>query len=234
MTDYTHILFSSRKKVKPTDFVGESGRIFYHEQTGELRISDGVTPHGWPIFGSGGSTSLELYSENSTPVNAPIANHPVSIAMGDGSVSRTHGALTYATGVFSHPGDAQLGTYVARGITTGNAYEEIFLDGVSKRLLVPQNTSMSYTINFIARRTDSFSNEGAVYEIRGGIDRSTTLISTRLIGTPSKIVISEDNPSWDSMVSADTINGALQIKVKGEYGKTIRWVAHIQTVEVMV
>lgn len=231
---YTHKLFSSRAKVNVTDFVGEVGRIFYNEQTGELRLSDGVTPYGLPIYTGGGGSTLYLYNENARPVHPPIANYPVSIALGDGSVSRTHGALTYAAGAFSHPGDAQIGTYIARGITTNGGPTEIYLDSVSKQLLIPQQTSISYTINIIARRTDSFSNEGAVYEVRGGIDRSSTLVSTRMIGTSSKITISEDNPVWDVNVSADTTTGALRLVVSGEYGKTIRWVAHIQTVEVTV
>lgn len=47
--NYTHKIFSSRVKVPATEFVGDVGRIFYNEATGELRLSDGVTPHGLPI-----------------------------------------------------------------------------------------------------------------------------------------------------------------------------------------
>jgi hypothetical protein len=240
MTDeneiYTHKVFSSRVKLDPHDFVGDNGRIFYNEQTGELRISDGVTPFGHPIFGSGGGggQTLFLYAENGVPVNPPLASISDSIALGDGSVARAHGAVMQSAGVFAQPGDAQIGDYVARGITTSNQPTEIFLDGVSKRILVQPNMSIAYCITVIARRTDSFSNEGAVYSIQGGIDRSVSYISTRLIGTPTKNVLSEDNPTWDIAVHADQIYGALQIRVTGEHSKTIRWVAHIQTVEVSV
>lgn len=234
---HTHKLFSSRAKINVLDFIGEKGRLFYNEETGELRISDGVTPHGWPVFtgtGGGGGATLEFYAESGHPSLPPISSYPASIALGDGSISRDHGALTYASGTFQHRGDAQIGVYIARGITTGSSWTDLYLDGVSAELLIPANSSFSYTINFIARRTDSFSNEGGVYEVRGGIDRSASLVSTRLIGVPSTIVISEDNTEWDVQVSAGTTNGSLQIRVKGELGKTIRWVAHIQTVEVQV
>ncbi len=60
--NYTHKIFSSRVKVPATEFVGDVGRIFYNEATGELRLSDGVTPHGLPIFGSS-STSLSLLQD---------------------------------------------------------------------------------------------------------------------------------------------------------------------------
>lgn len=238
MTDiYTHLLFSSRKKVDPYGFVGEVGRIFYNEQTGELRLSDGVTPYGLPIyFGGqqGGGTVLARYSESGTPAQAPIASYPGSIALGDGSVARAHGAIVQASGSFVSPGDAQIGSYIARGITSSNVFEEIYLDGSSKRILIQPNTSIAYTITIIARRTDGSSNEGAVYEIGGGIDRLDTLVSTRLIGVPTKTIFSEDNPMWDVTVQADIINGSLKIMVKGEHNKTIRWVAHIKTVEVSI
>lgn len=230
---YVHKLFSSRVKVNPQGFVGDAGRLFFNEVTGEIRISDGVTPYGWPLHSSGnGGVSLDRYVENSAPVRTPIANIPGTIAIGDGSETRLFGGLTQAAGVFSASGDAQIGSYVMRGVTTGNTYTELFLDGATKRFLIYPNISIAYTATIVGRRVDSNSNEGAVYEIRGGIDRSVTLISTRLIGTPSKTVVSEDNPDWDAKVIADVANGALQIQVKGEHGKTIRWVCHIQTVEV--
>ena len=34
-----------------SNFVGNSGQLFYDEETGQLRISDGVTPGGHPILG---------------------------------------------------------------------------------------------------------------------------------------------------------------------------------------
>lgn len=384
----THKLFSSRTKVDVLDFVGEKGRIFYNEDTGELRLSDGVTPHGLPIYTGGGSgtgtvtsinasggttgltftggpvtssgvltlagvlspanggtgsttlsdaitnllpdqtgnngkylvtdgtniswstvlsgvtsfnagttgltpnssstgditlggilnvsnggtgastptqaltnllpnqtgnngkflvtdgsapswqtvadVGLNFYSETGTPNITPSASVNGSIALGDGSISRLPGCLTFSGGTFSHIGDAQVGTYIARGITTDNSITEIFLDGISQKFLIPTNTAISYTINFIARRTDSFSSEGGVYEIRGGIDRLNAASSTRLIGSPSTTTVSEDNPNWGVFVAVDTTDGALKIQVKGENGKTIRWVAHIQTVEVQI
>lgn len=231
---YVHKLFSSRVKIDPHGFVGDAGRLFFNEVTGEIRISDGVTPYGWPVFATNGTggVSLERYTENGSPIRTPIANIPGTIALGDGSDTRLFGGLTQASGVFSTSGDAQVGSYVMRGITTGNSYAELFLDGISKKFLIYPNTSIAYTATIIARRVDSNSNEGAVYEIRGGVDRSVTLISTRLIGTPSKTVVSEDNPDWDARVIADVVNGALQVQVQGEHGKTIRWVCHLQTVEV--
>lgn len=231
--NYTHEIFSSRIKRPATEHIGQAGRIFYHEDTGELRISDGVTPHGHPIFGSGGGTGVELkfYVENGVPITPPQAVLG-SVAIGDGASSVLPGALTQASGKFSQSGDAQLGSYIARNITTTSAWKSLFLDGATQQLLVAPNSAMSFVINIMARRTDTSGSEGGVYEIRGGVDRATTTISTRILGTTSKTVVSEDNPLWDVRAIADGTNGALNIQVKGETGKTVRWVAHIQTVEV--
>lgn len=41
-------------KAEITEFVGEEGNIFFNVATGELRLSDGVTPGGLPLGGGGG------------------------------------------------------------------------------------------------------------------------------------------------------------------------------------
>ena len=47
-----------------TSFVGEEGNIFFNVETGELRLSDGVTPGGIPIIGVGGATVSETEPNN--------------------------------------------------------------------------------------------------------------------------------------------------------------------------
>jgi hypothetical protein len=235
MAENTHKLFSSRVKVPPEQFVGDRGRIFYHELTGELRISDGVTPHGHPIFtGSGSGTSdLILYKEHpSLPVIPPAALLAGAIALGDGAAARLPGALTHSAGAFTLSGDAQVGNYVARNITTNSTFTELFLDGVSSQLIIPTNTTMTFTVIVVGRRTDSTNNEGAIFEIRGGVDRAVSTISTALLGRLNHTMVTKDNMQWNLVIDVDTATGALRMRVNGEAGKTIRWVAHIHTVEV--
>ena len=213
----------------PTGPYGRDGRDGLTGLTGETGPTGPTGPAGPP--GTGGVGSLLLYHENGTPVNAPSAQGAMSIAMGDGARTLLHGGVSHSAGSFTNSGDAQAGSYVLRGITTSSNTTEIFLDGVSDKFLLSQQTSVAFTITVIARRTDS-GNEGALYELRGGIDRQDTVLSTRIIGRINKTVIAEDSPLWDVVVDADTFFGALRVKVKGEDGKTIRWVAHIRTVEV--
>jgi hypothetical protein len=42
----TQKFFTSRVQTDPTAFIGEVGRMFYNEETGAIRISDGITPGG--------------------------------------------------------------------------------------------------------------------------------------------------------------------------------------------
>lgn len=201
--------------------------------TGNAQWVNGVYIRGYRYVGTKGAGSSQLlYDENGTPTTAPNAAGSQSIALGDGALANHHGAVAQAAGRFTNSGDAQIGSYIMRGITTNATLTEIFLDGASDKLLMSSNTARAFSITIIARRTDSGS-EGAVYELRGGIDKVSTSGSTRLIGGVNKTNISEDSPAWDVQVSADTFVGALALKVQGEVGKTIRWVAHIRTVEVM-
>jgi hypothetical protein len=44
------------------EFVGEEGNLFFNVETGELRLSDGITPGGISVGGSGGSYTLPTAS----------------------------------------------------------------------------------------------------------------------------------------------------------------------------
>ena len=229
-----HKLFSSRIKTDVYNFVGESGRIFYNEESGELRISDGQTPYGSPIYSSNhGSSSIVLdrYMERGVPIVSPEVDIR-GIAIGDGSKCRQSNGFVQSSGVFVQSGDAQVGSYVVRGQYSSGVWEPLYLDGISNRLVVQSNQSISYIITIIGRRINSSSNEGGVYQISGGVDRLSSLSSIRLIGVPSRQVFSEDNPIWDVRVVVNQVHGSLDIEVRGEYSKVIRWVGHVHTVEV--
>jgi len=48
------------------EFVGSHGQIFYNEELGDLRLSDGVTLGGLPIGGTGGGTHITVTQNNTT------------------------------------------------------------------------------------------------------------------------------------------------------------------------
>jgi hypothetical protein len=66
------------------NFVGQEGTIFYDEQTGELRLSDGTTPGGTAISGGGSGYILPKASNNTLGGVKVGANLSIS---GDGTIS---------------------------------------------------------------------------------------------------------------------------------------------------
>lgn len=193
------------------------------------------------------SSTLDLYRENPSTPTTPVVTGTNAVAIGnnsrasavnsfgvgDGSNARTFGMFAYANGQFTGAGDAQSGLYVLRIETTNNTTTEMFLDGSAgtQRILLPNNSLFTFDILVAARRTDAVGG-GAGYRFVGVIKKDTTNASTTFVGTPSKTVIGETDAPWDANVVADTTNGALRVNVVGQNGKTIRWVATVQTSEV--
>lgn len=188
---------------------------------------------------------LQLYKENASSPTAPVASGTNAVAvgsgatasatgayaLGDGTDSRLAGGYSFAQGKFVTAGDAQSGLYVLRNSTTNNTVTELFMNGSSTRLALPNNSVFCFDIFVTGRRTDA-TGGSAGYRFQGVMKRDANAGTTAMIGTVSKTVLAETNTAWDAAVSADTTNGSILIQVTGEAAKTIRWVAVAQTVEV--
>lgn len=145
-----------------------------------------------------------------------------SSAVGYGAVSREVGGFALAGGFFSNAGDAQASNVVRRIATTTDANTNM---GV---LTLPDKTTWMFEARIAARRTDA-DNESAGFVLRGVIDRNTGAATTALVGTVEKTVIGRDSAAWDVFALSSS---GLVIQVKGEAGKSIRWVARIELTEV--
>ncbi len=190
---------------------------------------------------------LQLYVETPSTPTPPIVSGTNSVAIGSGSVAtadnsfaegeganaRVFGQKAFANGSFTGAGDAQMGMYVLRNITTDATPTELFLDGTAgtQRLVLPNNSVFTFDILVAARRTDA-TGGGAAYRFVGAARKDTTSGSITFIGTPSKTLLGETNLAWDVALTTDTTNGAITVTGTGEAAKTIRWVATVQTSEV--
>ena len=188
---------------------------------------------------------LQLYKENASSPTAPSAagtnavaigsgssaSAAKAIAFGDGTDSRLGGGQVFGQGKFATAGDAQAGIYVMRNSTSNATVTELFLDGSSARLVLPNNSVFVFDIFVGGRRTDA-TGGAAGYRFQGVIKRDANAATTALIGSVSKTVVAESNTAWDAAVTADTSNGAVIISVTGEAAKTIRWVATVNTTEI--
>lgn len=191
------------------------------------------------------ATAIKLYNENPSTPTAPVASGTNAVALGSGSSATATatvavglgssatllGQKALAHGSFATAGDAQRSFYHMRNSTTNASPTELFLDGSSARLVLPNNSVWIFSIYVAARRTDA-TGGGAGYKVEGVIRKDASAGSTTVVGAAAKTILGETNAAWDITVDADTTNGALRIQATGEAAKTIRWVATVETTEV--
>lgn len=160
------------------------------------------------------------------------------------------GRFAYASGVFASalPGVAQYALGVFRRETT--TATPIVLTSNESAAAATNITALpdSGLYAFSARVVciQSAGTAGAVrdskaWTVVGAIKRGTSAAATALLGTPAVTVLGADtNLGTDNStgatiaVSADTTNGGLIITVTGQANKTLRWVATIETTEVVL
>jgi hypothetical protein len=195
------------------------------------------------------ATKPNLYNEKVNGFVSPVAQALDSVAIGSGaetavgannslaigmqSLARTQGGVVQASGRFSSNGDAQAGRYLLRTTTIDATVTEMFINGTAggMRLVLPDDATWTFKVTVTAHRTD-LANGRAGYTAAGVIYRIAGPTTTAIQGSVQKTVLAESNPSWDINISANATDGALRVTVVGEVGKTIRWVALIETVEI--
>jgi hypothetical protein len=195
------------------------------------------------------SQKLSLYDENASGFTTPVAAGTNSVAIGSGaetssaalnslavgqqSLARIRGGVVQASGRFASNGDAQAGRYMVRTVTTNATPTEMFIDGPggSARVVLPDDSTWSFSAQVTGHRTD-VGDGHAGYVLRGVIYRGTGAATTAIQGSVNKTVLAESNSAWDINITADTTNGSLRMSATGQAGKTIRWVAMIETVEI--
>jgi hypothetical protein len=133
----------------------------------------------------------------------------------------------YQSGLFTLVSDTIDATPEA--LTTNNSAA-----GTTNQIVLPNNSAYGFTGTLIAREDSASTNDFAVWEIKGGAVRGATAATTSL-GTYNinKISESAGAANWSIALSADTTNGAVAITVTGEAAHNIRWVATINTAEVI-
>ena len=115
-------------KSEITDFVGEKGHIFYNDDSGEFRYSDGVTPFGHPICTCGSNPGGGLPEEEIKQlIDSLIVDGTLHAGLVEAEQEITiDGAITVNT-----PADLKLGT------------EEIYLNGIR----LSEGANRDYSIN---------------------------------------------------------------------------------------
>lgn len=190
----------------------------------------------------GGMNNLVLTNSTAAGVlggSGNTASGPYSSVLGGyQAVSRgIYGAEVRASGQFSTQGDAQRGRYIKRRSTTTATPATIGTDGsaggATNQVILPNNSAYNFSGRVVAR--ENATGDCGAWEFKGLIRRGANAAATALVAavTPSVIAADAGAAAWVVAVTADTSNGGIAITVTGEASHTIRWVADIETVEVV-
>lgn len=145
----------------------------------------------------------------------------------------SQGQLILNNGFFNVPGDLTASEYVLRAKTTDATPTPLLIDGVTatNKITLKDNQSIIYDALIIGR--SSTGTTGA-YHLRGTAKRGAGVATVAVLGTTNQTVLAEDVPAWDTTITADTTNGALNFNVIGAAATTIDWAARIRTVEMIL
>lgn len=159
------------------------------------------------------------------------ANFPNDTVIGAYTHSKFKSGLSMASGRFSVNGDAQFEMVVMRVSTTTDTANVLMKSGTAGDgvLAIANNRLVSFRITVVA--ATSGMTDSAKYIVEGLIvnDGGTTAF---LGGTPTPTTVYESDASWDFTVAANDTTDTLDLQVTGAVGKTIRWVAFVETVAV--
>lgn len=150
------------------------------------------------------------------------------ITISNTELRATSNNLTLTIGAFSSNGDLSAKQYLLYGTTSNNTETELLIRG-SERIPVNTNTTVYYTVDIVARRTDAI-NEGGGFHLKGVADNfSGTVADT---GQLYELIVARDDNTWSVDARANNTTDSINIYVTGTTAKTIRWVAQVTTVEV--
>lgn len=120
--------------------------------------------------------------------------------------------------------------YVLYGTTTDATVTEIFVGGTTNsRVQVANNTTMFYTVDIVARRTDA-TGESAGWQLKGVADNFSGTVAD--VGDVYEVAVARDDANWEVDCLADNTDDAIVVTVTGAAGKTVKWMAVVKTMEI--
>ena len=159
-----------------------------------------------------------------------------SIAIGDAAyVPTTTGRYAFSSDGAFVQGGSQYGMVVLRKATTNATATVLSSDNTAasgtNQLVLPNNSAHAFSALIVGRQQAAGGTASAAWRIEGLIRREGTAASTTLVNSSTTVL--SNVPGWTVAISADTTNGALTVTVTGAAATNIRWVATVQTSEVI-
>jgi hypothetical protein len=185
---------------------------------------------GWTNATSGNYSTVGGGRNNNA--NAERATIPG----GSFALANSYGQMAYASGGFlSNPldtgslqiaGSAQTSIYVLRARSTVSSGVPMLLDVSDQRPIIANGTVAFVEISIVAAQEGGTAK--AAYQITALVEGSGGALT---LSDVTITTISETNPAWN--VSLTSVNNLLTVLVFGEASTTVRWVARMETAEVM-
>lgn len=140
---------------------------------------------------------------------------------------------SHATGLSQH----SQGVYYLLGIDTTDATPKVINSSLSaspnttNQIVLQNNSAYTFSGTIVAREKASEGTDVGAWEVKGIIRREANAGTTVLVNS----VINELNvpTGWAIALTADTTNGCLKVEVTGVASTNIRWLATIETSEVI-
>ncbi|CAB4126736.1 hypothetical protein UFOVP78_13 [uncultured Caudovirales phage] len=172
--------------------------------------------------------------------NSTVADSPNTVATGSNSNAHgLYGANVHASGTIAASGDAQSGTYVLRGRSTGGAAVRLTADGAAAGSAnvcnLPNNTAWFGTLYVVARDTAAGSvNVGMWRYMDAAPIRGANAASTVVVVGAAAFTSNGAGPpvSGNLAISADTTNGGINLTFTPPNSNTWDVVAVFRTSEV--
>jgi len=211
---------------------GESNLV----STGHAFIGGGKGNKIWEGYSSVGGGFQNTASANYVSISGGRENTAEaqysSIPGGYEAKTSNYGEFAHASGKFQTVGDAQTMVYVLRRTAVDANVTEMFLDGTTERMTIPNDTTWVAKIMVGGRRTDGGGTQSAGYSTECVIKNEAGTV-TMLGGNQTALTpIYEEDVNWNVAVEADDTNDALVIKVTGAAAQNHAWVARVEVVQI--
>ena len=240
--DYAAELFSRFNYLRQHTLVDQyqAGHTFI---TGELTLADAAVRFGdTEVSGTldvAGQTILASATIQDLVDNRIVVTGVAGLLETDPNLTWNGNTLTVSgTGVAFTTGKVSIGNtnnssidhtmYILYGTTTDSTLTELFLDAVSSRITLDNNTTMMFEADIVGR--DSTGAKHCAFKLSGVIDNTNG--STILINNVSETIVAETVEAWNAVAQADDTNDTLVIKVTGEGATTIKWTAFVKTISI--
>ncbi|RJG10902.1 DUF2793 domain-containing protein [Pseudomonas cavernicola] len=208
---------------------------------GFIGSGDGNTnSSAYGVIGGGylNTTGTDGYSVVSGGANNLASGQFATINGGYYATTRgVYGAAARASGRFSVQGDAQRERFTLRRATADATAAVLSANNgapiATNQITLPDSSAYGFAGRVVARA--SATGDCASWEFKGTIKRGANAAATALVAAVTPTLVAGDSgaSAWAIAVTADTTNGALAITVTGVAATNIKWVADIETVEVV-